>query len=118
MHELSVSSAVVDTAIRHAAGRQVTAVHLRLGTLRQVVPESLEFFFGIVSRDTICEGAVLTWDVIAARLRCERCDREWGIDVPAFRCEVCGGAEVEVLCGQELEVETIEVEEEEPACTA
>ncbi|WP_372789554.1 hydrogenase maturation nickel metallochaperone HypA [Paraconexibacter sp.] len=118
MHELSVSSAVVDTAIRHAAGRRVTGVHLRLGTLRQVVPDSLEFFFGIVARDTLCEGAVLTWDVVPARLRCGPCDREWGIEEPAFRCEVCGSAEVDVVSGQELEVETIEVEEGTPACTA
>ena len=43
MHELSVSSAIVDTAIKHAAGRRVTMVHVRLGKLRQVVPDSLEF---------------------------------------------------------------------------
>jgi hydrogenase nickel incorporation protein HypA/HybF len=43
VHELSVSAAVVDTAIRHAAGRKVTHVHLRVGALRQVVPDSLAF---------------------------------------------------------------------------
>ena len=34
-----------------------------------------------------------------------------------FRCPGCGGADVEVAAGDELEVESIEVEEE-PACTA
>ena len=118
MHELSVSSAVVGTVVRHAAGRRVTGVHLRLGRLRQVVPDSLEFFFELVSRDTVCEGATLTHEVVPARLRCVPCAVEWEIDVPAFRCEACGGAEVEVLSGEELEVESIEVEEERAACTA
>ena len=116
MHELSVSSAVVDTAIKHAAGRPVTAVHLRLGKLRQVVPDSLEFFFELLSRDTVCEGATLTHEVVVARLRCSPCAVEWEIDRPAFRCETCGGADVTVLSGEELEVESIEVEE--VACTA
>lgn len=111
MHELSVSAAVVDTAARHATGRPVTVVRLRVGALRQVVPDSLHFYFGIVSRDTVCEGARLELELIGARLRCSGCETEWSVDVPAFRCPSCGGAAVDVLTGNELEVESIEVEE-------
>lgn len=117
MHELSVASAVVDTAVRHAGGRRVAVVRVRAGHLRQVVPGSLEFFFGLVSRDTLCDGARLELEVVPARLRCATCDRAWAIDVPAFRCPHCGGADVEVVAGDELEVESIEVEED-AACTA
>jgi hydrogenase nickel incorporation protein HypA/HybF len=118
VHELSVSAAVVDTAIRHAAGRKVTSVHLRVGALRQVVPDSLAFYFEIVARDTLCEGAVLEQELIAARLRCETCETEWEADAPAFRCPGCAGGDVTVVCGEELEVETIDVEQQEAACTA
>jgi hydrogenase nickel incorporation protein HypA/HybF len=111
VHELSVSSAVVDTVLRHAAGRPVTGVHLRVGALRQVVPDSLAFWFEIVARDTLCAGAALEQELIGARLRCEDCSTEWDVDVPAFRCPGCAGAAVTVLCGDELEVESIEVEE-------
>jgi hydrogenase nickel incorporation protein HypA/HybF len=110
MHELSVSAAVVDTAVRHAAGRPVTVVRLRVGALRQVVPDSLEFYFGIVSRDTLCEGARLEQELIETRLRCSDCETEWIVDVPAFRCPSCGGATVDVVTGNELEVESIDVE--------
>ena len=48
MHELSLSSAIVNTVERHAAGRRVTVVNMRIGTLRQVVPDSLTFYFEIV----------------------------------------------------------------------
>jgi hydrogenase nickel incorporation protein HypA/HybF len=113
MHELSVSRAVVDAVIRHAAGRPVIGVHLRVGALRQVIPESLAFYWDIVTRETLCAGSVLEQELIEARLRCTDCDREWTIDVPAFRCPGCGGAEVRIVCGDELEVESIEVEEAE-----
>jgi hydrogenase nickel incorporation protein HypA/HybF len=118
VHELSVSAAVVDTAVRHAAGRKVTSVHLRVGALRQVVPDSLAFYFEIVARDTLCEGAVLELELIAARLRCASCETEWEADAPAFRCPGCAGGDVSVVCGDELEVETIDVEQQEAACTA
>jgi hydrogenase nickel incorporation protein HypA/HybF len=118
MHELSIASAVVDTAVKHAAGRPVLLVSVRLGHLRQVVPESLHFSFGLVARDTLCEGARLEWEVIPAVLRCTPCAHEWAVTEPAFRCPRCDGTQVLVVSGDELEVDSIEVEHEEDRCIA
>jgi hydrogenase nickel incorporation protein HypA/HybF len=116
VHELSLSSAVVNTVVKHAAGRRVTAVNLRIGRLRQVVPETLDFYFEFVARDTVCEGARLEMELVDARLRCTACDHSWDIEIPAFRCPACSGAQVEVASGNEFEVESIDVEED--ACIA
>ena len=114
MHELSLSSAIVNTAVKHADGRPVKLVSMRIGALRQVVPDTLDFYFGFVSRGTLCEGARLEQELIPARLRCTSCEREWGIDVPLFACPTCGGTDdVEVASGNEFEVESIDVEEAE-----
>jgi hydrogenase nickel incorporation protein HypA/HybF len=113
MHELSLSSAVVATTVKHADGRRVSVINLRIGRLRQVVPETLQFYFGFVARETVCEGARLELEMIDARLRCRPCGTEWAIEIPAFRCPTCGGSEVEVASGDEFEVESIEVEEAE-----
>jgi hydrogenase nickel incorporation protein HypA/HybF len=116
MHELSVASAVLNTATKHAAGRPVTVVSLKVGRLRQVVPDSLRFYFEIVARDTVCENAALDLVEIELRLHCRDCGREWEPLYPAFRCSECASAEVSVLAGEELEVDYIEVEELERAC--
>jgi hydrogenase nickel incorporation protein HypA/HybF len=113
VHELSLSSAIIGTVAKHAAGRRVAVVNLRVGRLRQVVPETLEFYFEFVARGTGCEGASLEQEVIEARLRCSPCATEWGIDIPAFRCPTCGGSDVVVASGNEFEVESIEIEEAE-----
>jgi hydrogenase nickel incorporation protein HypA/HybF len=122
MHELSLSSAIVNTAVKHAGGRRVTVVSLRVGRLRQVVPDTLEFYFEFVARGTPCEGARLEQELIDARLHCRPCASEWEIEIPAFRCPTCGGSEVEIATGNEFEVESIEVEstevEEEAECIA
>jgi hydrogenase nickel incorporation protein HypA/HybF len=118
MHELSLSTAIVDTVVRHADGRPVISVQMRIGALRQVVPDSLAFYFEIVARDTVCEGARLEQELVPARLRCEACAREWEIDYPAFVCPSCGtGGDVRIAAGEEFEVESIEVEEV-AECTA
>jgi hydrogenase nickel incorporation protein HypA/HybF len=117
VHELSLSSAIVNTVVKHAAGRSVSVVNMRIGRLRQVVPDTLEFYFEFVARDTVCEGARLELEILPALLRCDACVREWEIDFPAFRCPTCEGADdVDVVSGNEFEVESIEVEEAE--CTA
>ena len=113
MHELSLSRAILDTAARHAGGREVRVVSLRVGRLRQVVPDTLEFYFELLARGTVCEGARLEQEIVPVRLRCGPCGREWEIDAPAFRCPACGGGEVAVAGGDEFTVESIEVEEAE-----
>ena len=126
MHELSISSAIVDTALRHARGRPVTRVDVRIGALRQVVPESLDFYFEIVSRDTDCARATLEIELVEALMGCPTCGHQWdpapeplaGHEalapvLPVFRCPACERADAEVLRGDELEVESIEIAEEE-----
>jgi hydrogenase nickel incorporation protein HypA/HybF len=118
VHELSIASAIVATAERHAGGRRVTRVRVRVGRLRQVVPDSLEFCFGMVARESVCEGAALELEIIPAVLRCTACTHEWEIESPPFWCPQCAGGEVSPVRGEELEVESIEIEEREDACIA
>ena len=132
MHELSISSAIVDTALNHADGRRVTRVDVTVGALRQVVGESLAFYFEIVARDTDCDGAELGLETVAAWMRCRTCEQEWDpaprpeaghagpeLALPAFRCPACERPDAEIVRGDELEVESIEVETaEEEQCIA
>jgi hydrogenase nickel incorporation protein HypA/HybF len=113
VHELSLSGAIVNTVVKHADGRRVTVVSLRVGRLRQVVPDTLDFYFGFVADGTVCEGARLEQELVPALLQCAACDRTWEIELPDFRCATCGAVEVDVISGDELEVESIEVEEAE-----
>ena len=120
MHELSVASAMVNTAVKHAQGRKVSVVTVRFGALRQVVPDSLAFYWDIVARDSLCDGSRLEQILVPVKLRCEGCSHEWSPDWAVFRCDRCGSADVTILQGEELEVESIEIEDEEVAstCTA
>ena len=115
MHEYSIATGLVRTAIRYAGGRRVTAVNLRVGALRQVVPDALAFAFELTARGTMCEGARLEQELVACRLRCPSCAVEWTAVDPSFRCRTCGWPAV-VLSGNELQMESIEVDEE-AACT-
>jgi hydrogenase nickel incorporation protein HypA/HybF len=112
VHELSIASAILHTATRHAQGRQVRVVSVRVGPLRQVSAASLRFYFEIVARESGCANARLEVTEVALRLRCRDCGEQWESEQPEFRCPRCLPGSVEILTGEELEVDYIEVQEE------
>jgi hydrogenase nickel incorporation protein HypA/HybF len=59
MHELAIARNIVEVAERHAEGRKVELVSMRVGEMRAVAPASLSFYFEVAARETSCEGAVL-----------------------------------------------------------
>ena len=111
MHELSLAESVVRIACRHAAGRPVARVELKIGHLRQVVPSALEFAFELVAQGTPAEGAELVLEEVPAAGRCRRCGRE--SELPGFRlcCTACGSLDLELLRGEELLVDALEIED-------
>ncbi len=111
MHELSLAEAVVEIASRHAAGRSVNRVELRVGHLRQVVPSALEFAFALLSDGTVLDGAELVIEDVPARGVCRRCGTETTMSQFPLQCSGCGGLDLEIVAGEELLVDAIECEE-------
>jgi hydrogenase nickel incorporation protein HypA/HybF len=115
MHELAIAESLVAIAERHAAGRRVSRVEVAAGHLRQVVPAALEFAFELVAQGTVLEGAELVIVPVPAAGRCRACGAESRLDGFPLACVHCGGWDVEVTAGEELRVESLDVEEEEIA---
>ena len=112
MHELAIAESVVQIASRHANGRRVTKVQLKVGHLRQVVPSALSFSFELVAQDTPVEGALLEMEVVPAVGLCRDCGTEGWLEGFPLHCRECGGFDLRVLRGEELFVEFLELEEE------
>jgi hydrogenase nickel incorporation protein HypA/HybF len=111
VHELSIADRIVGIASDHAGGRRVTAVRVRVGHLRQVVPSSLVFAFELLAQGTPVDGATLEIEQVPAAARCRRCGSEGAlVELPAA-CGACGGLDVELKGGEELLVEWLELEE-------
>ena len=112
MHELSIAESVVQIASRHARGRPVAVVELKVGHLRQVVPSALEFAFELVAQGTELEGAELRLLEVAAAGRCRTCASETTLPDFPLTCRTCGSLDVEVTAGEELSVDSLELEDE------
>lgn len=111
MHELSIAGAIIEIAGRQANGRRVAKVHVKVGHLRQVVPSALAFSFGLVADGTSVEGAELEMEAVPAAGACRDCGAESELESFPLQCRNCGGFELEILRGEELLVEYLEMEE-------
>ncbi|MHB8244176.1 MAG: hydrogenase maturation nickel metallochaperone HypA [Acidimicrobiales bacterium] len=108
MHELSVCVSLASIVRQRADGRNVVRVHLDVGQLRQVIPDSLRYSWDIVVADTVLAGSVLDINHIPAVIECRHCLAKTTINVPVFRCP-CGSTEVDVLTGRELLVTSLDL---------
>ena len=117
MHEMGLAAEIVrivtDSIPPELTGSKVAQVNLRVGKLAAVVPQSLRFCFEIVARETPAEGARLEIREVAVAARCNRCGHEWEIDEPVFSCPQCSSGSIEMLSGRELDIDSIELEEDE-----
>jgi hydrogenase nickel incorporation protein HypA/HybF len=111
LHELSIAESVVQIASRHADGRRVTKVYLKVGHLRQVVPSALAFSFELVAQGTPVEGAELEMEEVPVTGKCRACGAESRLQSFPLQCGQCGGFDLEIVEGEELYVESLEMEE-------
>jgi hydrogenase nickel incorporation protein HypA/HybF len=110
MHEMALAEGILSVVLDAADGQNVRRVCLQVGKLLMVVPDSLHFSFALAADGTPAAGAVLELEEIPARWRCKQCGTESILDLPPFHCRSCGASEVEVVSGDELLVEAVELE--------
>ena len=108
MHELAITQSVVDAVGEHAAGARVARVNVRIGKLSGVVPDAMRFCFELVADGTSLQGAELVIDEPAGAGHCRTCGKDFVLGDLILLCP-CGSADVDVVAGRELTVQSFEV---------
>ena len=113
MHELSVTQSILDIALRHAEQgdvRRIVRLNLVIGELATIVDDSVQFYWDIVSRGTMAEGAVLHFERVPGILRCLGCGHTFPLDGRDFVCPACSEKQVVTAGGDDFRLESIEVD--------
>ena len=113
MHELSVTESVLEIACKHAEKAQATSVtdiFLVIGRLSSIIDDSIEFYWNIISKDTLCENARLHFKRIPAALICLDCEHQYQLADDLTPCPNCGSARIRVLSGDEFHLESIDIQ--------
>jgi hydrogenase nickel incorporation protein HypA/HybF len=110
MHELPITESILKIATEAAGGRRITTIHLLVGDLSSIIDDSVQFYFDMLSKGTLAEGATLDFERRPATVMCWDCGQSFEARPPLPpACPHCGGGKLQVTGGRELRVDSIEV---------
>lgn len=114
MHELGIVDGILRTivhAAHEAQAERIMSARLRIGDLREVVPESLDFAWSVLREDDpLTAWTTLEVERVHPRSACPLCGEEFDHDRFHVRCPQCGCAETQLIRGRELDLVSIEIE--------
>ena len=113
MHEISIAESIVEMVeevARREGATRVSTINLKLGAMSSVVEEALQFSFELVAAGTCSAGARLAIEKVPLVVFCSECNAQSILDTPVFSCPLCGSPTHAVVSGKELEVTSIELE--------
>ena len=70
----------------------MVGVQVKVGHLRQVVPDALEFAFELCAQGTAAEGATLELEEVPVAVVCRACGAESEPDGFPLACAACGAS--------------------------
>lgn len=124
MHELAVAQALVEQVEavidQHAASHdqdasssdawQASLIRVRIGPLAGVVPELLASAFPLAAAGSRMEHAELEFAHAPIQVRCQTCGAETEAAMNRLICGACGDWHTQVISGDELLLESVELE--------
>ena len=118
MHELAICQSLVDQLDEIAGDhpdKRITVVHLQIGPLSGVVPELLRDAFPIASAGTAAQDAELQFHQSEIQVHCPSCDRDSVVSSNKLTCAYCGNWQTQLVSGDELMLNQVELETAEEA---
>jgi hydrogenase nickel incorporation protein HypA/HybF len=113
MHELSIALSIVELAADEAERRgavRIDAVHLKLGDMSGVSPESLLFSYDLACEGTPLEGSALVIEKVPVMVYCSACSIETNPpSIQSLCCPVCETPTPQVTRGKEIEVVALKI---------
>ncbi|MBN1120126.1 MAG: hydrogenase maturation nickel metallochaperone HypA [Anaerolineae bacterium] len=113
MHEAAITEQLLELTLRHAeeAGAiKVTRLNLVIGEFSSVVGESVEFYFEIMAKGGIAEGAELHFERVPGLLTCLACEKQFPMHDYDGQCPFCGEIRAQIADGDQFRLDSIEVE--------
>jgi hydrogenase nickel incorporation protein HypA/HybF len=93
MHELPVVLdllRVMDEEAKKRSLHKVSRIRLVIGELSSIIDESVQMYFEIAAKDSVCANATLEFEHRPAVLKCLKCGKEFPHE-KSFSCPDCGG---------------------------
>src|SRR4030043_706550 len=93
MHEYSVTESIINILKKEFDGKEknkIIKINLVIGKYSGFSPESIDFYFKILKKDTIFNSAELNFIIKDIELECPDCKNKFISDSVFAICKICG----------------------------
>jgi hydrogenase nickel incorporation protein HypA/HybF len=109
MHEFSLTQKLLDLAIQNANAKQIVRVNLLIGPFSEEREESIQFYWKDLAKGSPGEGAELHFEQLPVEIKCLDCTGAVYLEEETCMCEFCYGERLQLLTGEDVRLESIEV---------
>ncbi len=113
MHEYAVTQEIIkmsEEAAANSGAKKVTKINLVIGDLSTFIDDSVQMYFDIISKSTITEGAILSFERVPAEFKCKNCKNVFVKPKKGFDCPKCGETGSPTEAGREFYIKSIETD--------
>ena len=114
MHEGNFTQQIVDAILEELKkypSSKARHVRVKVGEMLHLNSESVQTHFEILTKGTRLEGTKIRLEEAPVQVRCRKCHAIFHPeDHHAPLCEACSSTDVEVLSGQDVTIEAIDLE--------
>jgi len=101
---------IVIAEANKAKAQKVKKVNVVIGEMTGVVEDCVQFYFELLGKDTIAEGAIVSFQKVPVEAKCRNCDKTFTPKEFDWSCPHCHNTNIEIKTGNELYLDSIEEE--------
>lgn len=113
MHELAVTKGLLKICLEEGEKhkiKKIRKINIKVGELTDLLPACIEYYFNIVSKDTIAENTKINVENIPVEIKCNECGYSGVLGKNNYVCPKCKGIVYEITKGKEFYLDTMEVD--------
>ena len=113
MHELSVTEGILKICKDEEKKnnfKSIKEIRIKVGELTGLVPSCIDYYFNVISKDTVAEGAKLIVEKLPIKIECRECLYEGEIPKGNYTCPKCNSYKIKIKNGKEFYVDSLEGE--------
>jgi hydrogenase nickel incorporation protein HypA/HybF len=114
MHEIQVMESILDIALKHAKRshvKKIVSIHLEIGELSDLEDEWIQYYFDLLSKNTIARDAKLNIKKMPIVVQCDKCKMKYNVKKEEIGDAACPGCHCQactLISGSEYYVKDME----------
>jgi hydrogenase nickel incorporation protein HypA/HybF len=113
MHELSITENMLEIALDYATrahAKRIINLYLIVGEMSSIVDDSVQFYWELITDNTIAENSKLNFKRIKAEFICNDCETKYFLIDQQLTCPSCNSSNISLIAGDEFMIEAIDID--------